>query len=143
MKAYICSRYRADTQEQFDKQLRLTKDVAREVALAGHVVLVPHLYYPLFLDDDVEDERAIGISHAVEMLGGCDVVFVHIGDGVSSGMEAEIEEAMKKKVELRFFRNMNELRDILKTFHKCECGKVGKHKLYGKFWCSSCVLEVI
>ena len=105
---YICSRYRADTEEQFELQLAETKEVAREVALAGHDVIVPHLMLTQFLDDNIESEREVGIASALRLLDVCDYIYVYIGLGVSKGMEAEIEYVKDKKIGIRYFRNMNE-----------------------------------
>jgi len=113
-KIYICSRYRADTKEQFKLQLAKTKEIAREVALAGHDVIVPHLMLTQFLDDSVESEREVGIASALRLLDVCGFLYVYIGLGVSKGMEAEIEYIKDKKIGARYFRNMNELRDLLK-----------------------------
>jgi len=95
--AYVCSRYRADTDEVFESQLETTKDISRILVSDGYDVIVPHLYYPLFLDDDNEYEREIGLESAKGLVYVCDVVFVHIGNRVSEGMEAEIKEAKRKK----------------------------------------------
>ena len=112
--AYIASRYRADTDEQFGKQLQLTKDISREVVAGGYDVIVPHLYYPLFLDDNNEAERKAGIASAIRLLDICDILLVCIGRGVSEGMEAEITHAKENDMQIRYFGNMNDLRDILK-----------------------------
>lgn len=111
---YIASRYSADFKEQFEEQLKITKEISREVVLAGHEVIVPHLYYPTFLDDDNEEERLIGTQSAIRLLDVCDVLFVHIGLGISKGMDAEIGVAKEKGMIIAYFRNTTELKDILK-----------------------------
>ena len=115
---YICSRFSAENEEQFDKQLEITKIVSKEVVLSEHEVIVPHLYYPLFLDDNNEEDRLIGTQSAIKLLNVCDMLFVYIGLGVSSGMEAEIKIAKQNSMEIRYFRNINELKDILKRLEK-------------------------
>ena len=113
MKVYICSRYRADSQNQFDRQLQLTKDVAREVALCGHIVLAPHLYYPLFLSDDSESERKLGMTHAVSLLGGCDAIVVVLSMGISAGMENELVQAKKLGIKMIRISTVEDVRELL------------------------------
>lgn len=112
--AYVCSRYSSDTEEVFESQLQTTKDISLALVLEGYDVIVPHLYYPLFLDDSYEAEREIGIQSAIRLLHVCNAMFVHIGNKVSKGMEAEIQEAEQKNIDIFYFRNINDLRDILK-----------------------------
>lgn len=114
MKVYICSRYRAPTNQKFQEQLAHTKEISREVALAGHEVITPHLYYTQFLDDNIKEERLAGTKSAIKLLDVCDAIFVSIKDKVSEGMEAEIQAAKQKNMKIRYFKNMNELKDILK-----------------------------
>ena len=113
--AYICSRYRADTQEQFDEQMRYTKTFAHEAVMAGDDVIVPHMYYPQFLDDNNKTERKLGMESAIRLLHKCDIVLVYIGLGVSEGMEAEIEEAKKQNKKMCYFGDINDVRPILET----------------------------
>jgi len=98
--AYICSPYRAETKEQFEKQLEYTKKKAREVVMQGCDVIVPHLYYPQFLDDNIEPERAIGMNSALNLIIVCDSLIVCEQYGISSGMKAEIEFAEKHGIEI-------------------------------------------
>ena len=137
---YIVSPYRAKDIVQFEMQLDHTKEISKEVVVAGHEVIVPHLYYPTFLDDSDEDEREIGTESAIRLLHVCDTLFVFIGLGVSSGMEAEIEAAKQKDMEIRYFKNINELRDILKretSQNRATNAKAPYSKTQGK--CEDCL----
>lgn len=115
---YVCSRFSAENELQFANQLRITKKVSKEVVLAGHEVIAPHLYYPQFLDDDNEHERFLGTQSAIKLLDVCGALFVFIGLGVSKGMEAEIKAAKQNSMDIRYFTNINDLKDILKRFNK-------------------------
>lgn len=110
---YLVSRFRADTDEQFLKQLQQTKDFSREAVVAGFDVIVPHLYYPSFLDDDDENERTIGTESAIRLMGVCDTILVYTGLGVSSGMKAEIEHAKMNSMKIKYFYDLEELRGLL------------------------------
>jgi len=100
MLTYICSRYRANSDEQFAKQLEYTKDKAKIEVLTGNDVIVPHLYYPLFLDDNIESERTLGMESAIRLMETCDRVLVCLKYGVSSGMLAEIAHAIENDIEI-------------------------------------------
>jgi len=113
MIVYICTRFSAKTQEQFDKQLEVTKNISREVVLAGHEVIVPHLYYPQFLNDDDIAERLIGTQSAIKLLDVCDSLVVYIGLGISSGMKAEIETARQKEMQVIYFDDISTIRELL------------------------------
>jgi len=122
MIVYICSPYRSEDKEQFEKQLEQTMQISRTVVLAEHEVIVPHLYYTRFLNDNNKEEREKGIKSALKLLDICDAMFVYIGLKVSSGMEAEMKAAKQKDIAIYYFRNMNELKDILK---KLDIGQGG------------------
>ena len=93
MIVYVCSPYRAKIDEQFNKQLEYTKAIAKEVVLAGHDVIVPHLYYTQFLDDEIVEEREMGISSAINLLKTCDLLLINTKYGISEGMKQEILHA--------------------------------------------------
>ena len=98
--AYICSPYRAETKEQFEKQMKYTKEMSRLAVMQGFDVIVPHLYYPQFLDDDKEEEREIGMNSALNLIMVCDVLIVCEKHGISSGMKTEIEFADKMRIKI-------------------------------------------
>ena len=112
---YVCTRFGSDGQEQHLRQLQVTKAVSREVVSIGYDVIVPHLYYPLFLNDRDESERETGLASAIRLMEACDVIFVYTGLGISNGMKAEIEVAKKKDIPVYYVKNMNELKDLLKN----------------------------
>ena len=98
--AYICSRYRAEKTAQFEDQLAYTKKMARDAVMQGFDVIVPHLYYPLFLSDDDEAERELGMNSALNLILVCNVLLVCEKYGISSGMKAEIEFAEKMGIRI-------------------------------------------
>ena len=97
---YICSRYRADNEVQFKKQLSYTKEMARVQVLKGNDVIAPHLYYPSFLDDNNHSERNLGMYSAINLMNRCDVILVCVKFGVSSGMKAEIKHAESNNMKI-------------------------------------------
>ena len=99
-KVYICSPFRpvGDTLEAQAKSSKAHKILARyacRYAVAnGYSPLCPHLYYPEFLDDDVEDEREIGMLLGMVGLSECSELWV-IGRRISDGMKKEIDQARR------------------------------------------------
>ncbi len=85
---YVCSPYAGD----IDANVRFAKDACRFVMRKGHAFFAPHLLYPTILDDSIMDERKLGMNMGLLMLRKCDELWV-FGSRISSGMQAEIEEA--------------------------------------------------
>lgn len=93
MRIFVCSRYRAATPAQMHENIRKTKGICRALALAGHDPFAPHLFFTQFLDDEVEAERALGIHLGQKAMLSCDEVMLAAADGISDGMEADLEFA--------------------------------------------------
>ena len=88
---YVCSPYRG-TKEEIREHVALARRISRKAALEGCAVICPHLYYPLFLDDRVAEEREIGIAAGMKLLEAADEVWVADGK-ISAGMSREIARA--------------------------------------------------
>lgn len=71
-----------------------------------------HLLYPLVLDDDVPEQRALGIKGQVAWIEACDLVVVYCDLGVSGGMKEGIKAAkeLQKPIEYRSLQSEAELR---------------------------------
>lgn len=98
--AYICSPYRAETIIQFHEQIKYTKEKSRDAVMLGYDVIVPHLYYTQFLDDNKEAEREIGMNSALNLILACNFLISCEKYGISKGMKAEIEFAEKHGIEI-------------------------------------------
>ena len=85
---YVCSPYRGDVTEN----VAAAKRLCRKAALQGDLVLCPHLFYPQFLQDEVEAEREIGLKSGLKLLEMADEVWVLDGR-ISTGMAMEIAKA--------------------------------------------------
>ena len=59
---YICSRYRADTREELEENIRVAKWAANKVVSEGKIPIAPHLYFPRFMDDSIAEERYFGME---------------------------------------------------------------------------------
>ena len=55
--------------------------------------VLPHVMYPLVLDDDDPEGRAAGMEAGMALLDASELVAVYIDRGISRGMRAEIDRA--------------------------------------------------
>jgi len=98
---YIATPYRSENKEQFKRQLEYTKSVAHDEVKKGNDVIVPHLYYPSFLDDNDDTERALGMKSAIRLMLRCDEVLVGTKYGISEGVRNEVEYAIEHDILIR------------------------------------------
>ena len=61
---YICSPFSGDPEGNTEK----AKRYCRYATQAGYLPFAPHLFFPLFLRDELPRERALGLSMAIVML---------------------------------------------------------------------------
>jgi hypothetical protein len=83
---YICAPYRGDIETNRSRALgyvRFVKD-------SGHLPFCPHLYFPLFCDE--ETERDLILDYCCIEVAKCDEVWV-FGDEVTDGMREELRIA--------------------------------------------------
>ena len=64
--------------------------------------MVPHLYFPTFLDENNPNERMAGIEMGLELMDSCDEVYV-FGFDITEGMKFELDNARKKKKPVRLY----------------------------------------
>lgn len=88
---YVCSPYRG-TQEEVRDHVALAMRISRKAVMEGYAVICPHLLYPLFLRDDVDKERKMGMKAGLKLLELADEVWVADGE-ISTGMAMEIARA--------------------------------------------------
>lgn len=89
---YICSQYRANTEEELRQHIEVAKWACRDIAMAGAIPIAPHLYFPRFMDDRMPSERYYGMGAGKRLMEQCSTFCVVTVNGViSEGMEAEIE----------------------------------------------------
>lgn len=90
-KVYICAPLGGDIQGNLEKAKRYTEYALR----CGTAPVVPH-FYALCLNDDIPEEREIGLAAGRGLLWFCDELWI-FGDEITRGMESEI----------RFCRHLN------------------------------------
>ena len=99
-KIYVASRYAGDV----DANVAAAVTYCRRVIDEGHMPVASHLLYPRILNDKNPKERELGLLFGLALLRMCDEVWV-FGE-VSQGVAQEIEEAKKKKKQIRYFEEV-------------------------------------
>ena len=87
-KVYICSPYRGDT----EKNVAAAVKYCRYAIGKGMVPIAPHIYLTRFLNDDIPEQRELGLRIGLEALAQCAEIWV-FGNYVSEGMKREIAAA--------------------------------------------------
>lgn len=95
---YICSPYSGDV----EGNIKSARRYSRFAVEMGYIPFTPHLLYPQFLDDSNPKERDLGLFFGNVLMSKCAEVWV-FGGYISSGMNAEIERAKRKKYTIRYF----------------------------------------
>ena len=93
---YICSKYSGDTEVNTAKAVRYSRFAVDE----GVIPIAPHLLLPLYMDEETERMKAIAMDLVI--LGKCDELWV-FGKDLSNGMKAEIKEAKRLGMFIRYF----------------------------------------
>lgn len=97
-RVFICSPYRGKIEENIKK----AKFYGKIVIGTGRIPVIPHLYFPAFLDENNPNERMTGIEMGLELMDCCDVVYV-FGFDITEGMKFELAHARKKKIPVRLY----------------------------------------
>lgn len=105
---YVASPYKGDVETNVNN----TKRYALFVSKQDFVPVAPHLYFIQFLNDNIEEERNLGLALGLQMLKRCHEMWV-FGDYISLGMRAEVDFAIKHNIPIRYFNS--------------ECKEVEKH----------------
>lgn len=93
---YICSPYRGDPEGNAEKARRY----CRFAVESGAIPVAPHLFFPQFMKEETERELAMQMD--MVLLAHCRQVWV-FGSFLSEGMGAEIAQAKRKKMKIRYF----------------------------------------
>lgn len=99
---YICSPYRAENDAILQRNIDYAKELTRSALLQGGVPVTPHLYMTQCLDENIKEERRIGLAAGTEVLRRCDLVIVGMKYGISEGMAAEIQCAKDEGILLEY-----------------------------------------
>lgn len=95
-RAYICSPLGGEVLKNLEK----AKRYAQYVFKCGMAPVVPH-FYALVLNDDIPDERKLGMQAGISLLWVCDEVWV-FGSEITEGMKKEIIFAEKLNIKVKY-----------------------------------------
>ena len=99
-KIYVASRYAGDV----DANVSAAVTYCRLVIDEGYMPVASHLLYPQILNDNIPEERELGLLFGLSLLRMCDEVWV-FGE-VSQGVAQEIAEAKRLKKQIRYFKEV-------------------------------------
>ena len=100
---YICSPYRGN----IEKNTASAQAYCRMAVERGCTPIAPHLLFPQFLDDSLEEERELGMFMGLVLLTKCKELWA-FGEYVSEGMEQEIRKAEARNLPVRRFTPLGE-----------------------------------
>lgn len=110
MLVYVCSPLRAYTDPEtnldhtFKGNLNRARQYSHQVARLGHFPLAPHLLLTQFLDDDIPEERDLGMTLGLNILTQTDQLWV-FGAYLSAGMRNEIRLALEEQLPIQWFQD--------------------------------------
>lgn len=96
---YICSPYAGDICRNVENARRYSRFAVK----AGFMPVTPHLMYTQFLDENIREERTIGLLCGLKLLTFCSELWI-FGDRMSSGMAQEKKAADALGMRVRYFR---------------------------------------
>lgn len=95
-KIYVCSPLRAATELEYNKNMFMAREYEKIASKYFSCrAVAPHGYVSYILDEDVPEERQLGLSFGKSVLDICDALVI-FGDYISDGMLGEIIHASKK-----------------------------------------------
>lgn len=97
-KIYICSPFWGTSNRE--RNIAVAISACQKVVNEQCEPLAPHLYFPMFLDDSLPEQREIGIMFGLTWLEGCDEMWV-IGSIITEGMEREIRFARNRGIHIK------------------------------------------
>ena len=125
-KVFVCSPFRPlsndpQTREvEKEDNLRRARQGCRMVSDLGGIPIAPHLYFPQFLDDGTEEERATGIEMGLALLDKCDEMWI-FGNRITEGMAREISQAAKLKIPITIVHSLDlseeDISELLTSIH--------------------------
>ena len=114
---YVASPYRGDV----EKNVAFAKEACKYAMSEGNNIYCPHLFLTDILDDDIQEEREMGIELGKDMMLNCDELWV-FGDKISEGMFGEIEFARKNGIPIeRHIDFEYQLAINPQAFEQCLC----------------------
>lgn len=123
---YICSPLRPQSSDPDEADMELFENLFRArnacelVKNLGAIPVCPHLYFPQFLDDELPEERELGMQLALAALRRCHAVYV-FSEHITPGMVREIAEAARRDIPVKMLcEEDGTLEDVHVEVHDAE-----------------------
>lgn len=97
---YICSPFSGAV----ERNIRKAAKFCRFAVDQGCIPIAPHILFPQFMDDDIQEEHDLALYMDIVLLTKCQELWV-FGDIISEGMAMEIAKAKSKGQVIRYFNN--------------------------------------
>lgn len=110
---FICSPYAGDVAMNVKNARRYCRFAVKQ----NYIPFAPHLFFTLFMDDSIEQQRNLGLYFGIIFLSKCAEIWV-FGENNTEGMNIEIEKARNLKLPIRYFNS------------KCEEFKFGVRRFF-------------
>ena len=107
-KIYVCSRLRADANHTMEEHIKFATEHCKEIVKEGNMPIAPHIYFTQFMDDNIENERTLALKFNFDLLKSCDEIYVYDDEGISSGMQAEIDYSNSNGKTIVYFKTKND-----------------------------------
>ena len=92
-KIFVCSPYSGN----IEKNTKRAAFAAKVICSCGDIPIVPHLYFPRFLNENDPYERIRGIECGIELMKCCNLLWL-LGPEISRGMEYELVAAKEIRI---------------------------------------------
>ena len=93
--SYICSPFRAETEEQKQKHVDYARKLLKDMLLFNNITIAPHLLYTQILDDSNKKDRDFAMRLCRGWVSRANTIVVGCRYGISEGMKQEIALAEK------------------------------------------------
>jgi hypothetical protein len=91
-----------------ENNMKLAECLCRIVVFKNAIPIAPHIVFTRFLNDNSPNERELGLACGLELLKLCDEMWVFNFDGISMGMQLEIDLAKKLNIPIKYFGPLEE-----------------------------------
>ena len=102
---FICHPWRGNNTSHIENNNpELTERICKYIAMnTDDTPLSTALYLNQFLNDDIDAERQLGIKLGHELMEKCDIVYSYEMNGISKGMQEDLEFAKKLRKPVKRF----------------------------------------
>ena len=96
MLVYVASAY---SDGIITENIKKAREYSRREVEKGNIPITPHLYFPQFLDEKTERDKAMGMNK--ELFGLCEEL--HVYGRITAGIKQEIEWAKELGISIKYY----------------------------------------